>query len=166
MPFDELHFQFEVTKRICDKDNGRLWGKSLYSPILVIDQISKEIVANEPDLEGRLTKKGNVYTGKFCKDCIVASTAGDFGGKSWVMVSYPYHPEDTFDIYDRYIHESFHRIQGELGFTCKAYANSHMDKMDARLYLNLEWSALLKAVEISGTARDSVVKDALLFRKY
>jgi hypothetical protein len=82
------------------------------------------------------------------------------------MVSFPFEEKDTFDLYHTYIHESFHRIQGELGFNCGGYGNNHMDKMEARIYLNLEWQALLKAIDASGMDRNRAIKDALLFRQH
>lgn len=166
MPLDTLYYQFEKVKKICDKDNGKLWGISLYGPILVIDKTSKMIVANQPDLEGQLKQQGKVYVGYYPKNSIVACTATKFAGKSWVMVSFPFEEKDTFDLYHTYIHESFHRIQGELGFNCGGYGNNHMDKMDARIYLHLEWQALLEAIAKSGENRNRAIRDALLFRQH
>ncbi len=166
MPLDTLYSQFERVKEICDKDDGKLWGINLYGPILVIDKKSKMIVANQPDLEGQLKQQGKVYVGNYPKNNIVACTSTKFAGKSWVMVSYPFDEKDTFDLYRTYIHESFHRIQGDLGFHCDGYNNGHMDKMEARIYLNLEWQALLKAANTSGIDRNRAIKDALLFRQY
>ena len=166
MPLDTLYRQFERVKEICDKDNGKLWGISLYGPILVIDKTSKMIVANQPDLEGQLKQQGEVYVGNYPKNNIVACTATKFAGKSWVMVSYPFDEKDTFDLYRTYIHESFHRIQDDLGFHCDGYNNGHMDQMEARIYLNLEWQALLKAIDTLGIDQNRAIKDALLFRHY
>lgn len=166
MPLDTLYYQFERVKKICDKDNGKLWGKSLYGPILVIDKTSKLIVFNQLDMEGQLSLKGAVYVGKYPEEKIVASTSTKFAGKSWVVISYPFNKKDTFQLYLTYIHESFHRIQGELGFNCEGYCNNHMDKMDGRIYLQLEWHALLEAIIAIGEDRNRAIRDALLFRQY
>lgn len=97
MPLDTLFSDFEKVRKICEKDNGELWGKSLYSPILVIDRISKKIVANEKDNEGLLLKNGNVYIGNYPQNSIIAYTATNFAGKSWIMMGFPFEFMDTFN---------------------------------------------------------------------
>jgi len=167
MPLDTICSQFERVKSICNEDNGELWGRSLYGPILVVDRTTKMIVANQPDLEGQLVQKEKVYVGKYPDNRIVTCTDTEFAGKSWAMVSYPFNRKDASDLYLTYIHESFHRIQKELGFNCEGYYNGHMDNMDARLYLNLEWLALLDAInESDNEGRNQSIQDALLFRQY
>jgi hypothetical protein len=165
MPLDTLFKQFEKVKAICERDNGKLWGMSLYAPILVIDKKTRMIVANEPDLEGQLQKKGNVYVGHYPTNNVVGASSGNFAGKSWATIPYPFDWKDSLDIYCTYIHESFHRIQHDLGFNCKGYNNSQMDRMDARIYLNLEWRALISAVNSTDNNRITAIKDALLFRQ-
>ncbi|MDP4188552.1 MAG: hypothetical protein Q8905_10920, partial [Bacteroidota bacterium] len=165
MPLDSLGFQFEKVKEICKRDDGKLWGKSLYGPILVINKTLKWVVANQPDSLGQLKKIGNVYVGKYPENSIVACGVTSFAGRSWMVMTYPFDAEDSFELYRIYIHESFHRIQEDLGLNCNGYNNRHMDKMEARIYLDLEWQALLKAIISSDEDRNIAIKDALLFRQ-
>jgi hypothetical protein len=165
MPLDTLFNQFQMVKKMCDKDNGKLWGINLYGPILIVDQISKMVVANQQDNEGLLKKKGNVYVGSFPENGIIACGVIEFGGKIWVILPYfVTKNKDTLELCNVCIHESFHRIQGEFDLECR-YNNFHMDKMYARIYLNLEWQALIRAVESLDEKRMIAIKDALLFRE-
>jgi hypothetical protein len=61
-------------------------------------------------------------------------------------------------------HESFHRIQGEIGFPMPEVpnANVHLDTLDGRYWLQLEWRALERALMAQDPA--TVIGDALLFR--
>ena len=110
LPLDTIEDCFKLIKNICDKDNGKLWGKSLWSPTLVIDRESRMIVANEPDNQNLLTKKGNIFVGKFPETSIIANSTTEFGGKHWTMVAYPL-PTDTFELTTLFIHEMFHCLQ-------------------------------------------------------
>ena len=60
---DKALFYFKSVENICNNDNGRLWGKNLYGPIMFIDRPSRRIISNKPDSEGLLKAKDGVYTG-------------------------------------------------------------------------------------------------------
>lgn len=165
LPIDSLIYQFKHVKNICDEDDGKLWGVNLYSPILVIERDSKDIVANERDNQGLFIKNKSVYTGNFDTSRVVSYSAIDFAGKSWVMMAYPFYFKDSFELYSTYIHESFHRLQGDLGFNFSGYNNDHMDKMEARILLKLEWESLIEAIKTTNNERDIALFDALQFRK-
>ena len=59
----------------------------------------------------------------------------------------------------------FHRVQPGLGLMQLAAANEHVDAMDGRYWLRLEWRALARALQESGAARVDAVRDALAFRE-
>ena len=40
---------FKGIQEVCDHDNGALWGKNLYGPIMFIDRTSRRMVSNMPD---------------------------------------------------------------------------------------------------------------------
>jgi hypothetical protein len=63
-----------------------------------------------------------------------------------------------------FLHELFHRIQPQLGFVIRDSQNDHLDTLNGRYWMQLEWRALAKALGASGEARLSAVHDALLFR--
>ncbi len=70
----EIRGYFEDIKKICNKDNGKLWGVNLWSPIIVIDRKTRTVIATEKDNEGFLTKREGVYTGRFPDSLIIANS--------------------------------------------------------------------------------------------
>jgi hypothetical protein len=63
------------------------------------------------------------------------------------------------------MHELFHRIQPGLGLMAPGSGeNVHLDSLEGRYWMRLEWRALARALGASGAARISAVADALAFR--
>jgi len=63
------------------------------------------------------------------------------------------------------LHGLFHRIQPELGFTADNGSNEHLDTLEGRVWMQLEWRALRRALESSGDDRAEAIADALAFRR-
>src|SRR5438105_12873393 len=63
------------------------------------------------------------------------------------------------------LHGLFHRIQAELGFTASNGFNEHLDTLEGRVWMQLEWRALRRALESSGSDRGEAIGDALAFRR-
>jgi hypothetical protein len=64
------------------------------------------------------------------------------------------------------LHGLFHRIQPELPVTEATDGfNEHLDTLEGRVWIQLEWRALRRAVESSGSDRAEAIADALAFRK-
>ncbi|ULT23417.1 hypothetical protein KUH03_30125 [Sphingobacterium sp. E70] len=62
------------------------------------------------------------------------------------MLPLPEHRDDRINLL---AHESFHRIQPELGFKLNNANNNHLDEKDGRISLRLEFEALKKALASS-----------------
>jgi hypothetical protein len=62
------------------------------------------------------------------------------------------------------IHELWHRVQAGLGFPMTSPENAHLDSLQGRVQLQLEWRALRGALTSAGAERRSAIEDALLFR--
>ena len=66
------------------------------------------------------------------------------------------------------LHELFHRIQPELGLITAGgparAGDAHLDTLEGRVWLRLEWRALARALCQSGEDRKRAVSDALAFR--
>ena len=140
---------FKKIEAVCDSDNGRLWGKNLYGPVMFVDRTTRKIVANYPDKEGILKEKEGIYTGLFPRENIINNTALQFGGTLFGMAPLPVE-EDEFRIVTRAVHCLFHRYQDSTGFTSSGYNTGNMDERNARVWLKLEWKALHKSQILSG----------------
>jgi hypothetical protein len=156
---------FLRAKAISDKDGGRLWGIPLYGSTLFVDEITRDVVANRPDYMDALTADGTVFTGILPPEENVANTSTRWLGVTWTMLRWPL-PEDHLERDVLFIHESFHRIQGQLGLDGPDASNDHLDTRDGRVWMELEWRALATALSQPKEGRKKALLDALVFRGY
>lgn len=157
-------FAFTELKEALKKDNGRLWNHKLDGPILLINRDSKLVIANGQDENGELVKLGDCFVGKFPDSLIIAHSFVFWNNKRWTMYSFPL-PDSKEERLNGLIHESFHRIQPEIGFdSLYEIQSDHLDTKEGRIYLKLELEAL-KGALISEEPLIHI-KDALLFRQF
>ena len=156
---------FRQLKQTSDRDGGKMWGLALYGPILFVDPRTGNVVANQADLEGRLVAQGEVFVGKLPGEISPANTAKDWAGVHWTMVMWPV--SDFRQPRERLLlHECFHRLQEKLGLPARDAVNAHLDTLNGRIWIQMEWRALERALRQSGPARKAAIADALLFRSY
>jgi hypothetical protein len=154
---------FKDIEAICNMDNGSLWGKNLYGPLMFVDRPNRRIVANQPDKEGLLKEKAGVYTGFYPKELIINFNPVKFGGVLFAMAPLP-NEEDDYRIKTGAIHGLFHRFRETSGFVSTSYNTNNMDEKEARFWIKLEWKALRKALDSEGESLKLAVRDALVFR--
>jgi hypothetical protein len=163
---------FQEAQRLCEKDAGRLWGVSLYGPILFADPKTRAVIASQADREGLLTPQDGVFVGTLPPEETIAGTAKHWAGVTWVMLPWPL-PKDKRERMHFLTHEMFHRIQPKLGLSAAEIGRSaaggtttHLDTRDGRVWMQLEWRALQGALKHSDPQRRRAVIDALIFRAY
>jgi hypothetical protein len=148
------------------RDHGALWGVKLYGPMLFVDPDTRAaVVANQSDAERKLERRDDVYVGKLPDAVGVANTATRWAGVDWTMVMWPL-PEFRQPRVRLLMHECFHRIQLRIGLPAKDSNNSQLDAREGRIWLELEWAALERAIWSQGPARRNAVADALYFRAH
>ncbi|MET0338618.1 MAG: hypothetical protein ABW063_12760 [Caulobacter sp.] len=156
---------FAQAEALCRADDGRLWGVPLCGPILLVDYTDKKVVANQPDAAGLLKPSGSLYVGKVADDFVIANTTTDWAGVRWTQLVFPFHFDDT----QRPVtlaHEMFHRVQAPLGLTRPEKANGHLDTLEGRYLIQLEWRALAAALHAqTAEAKRDAAADAMLFRR-
>lgn len=157
---------FQEAEAICTEDNGKLWGRSLCGPLIFFDPQTGMVVANQSDTQGRLTKKDGLFVGRLPEEVNAANTAMTWSGVKWSMICWWYLGDDRFERDRLMIHESFHRIQEEIGLPMSNPSNNHLDSMEGRVWLQLEWRALSQALTHQGGERTRAATDALIFRQY
>lgn len=79
---------FSQVQTICDRDNGKLWGKNLYGPIMFVDRATRKIVANVPDNQGLLKFKDGIYTGSYPRELIIDNTPVNYGGTFFALAPF------------------------------------------------------------------------------
>ena len=169
-PFDAAHANsfFEEARRVSEKDGGKLWGQTLYGPILFVDQQTRAVIANQQDPQGRLHRQGDVYEGKLTDDVAPSDSPTEWSGTRWTMLVWQLVPDDRLTREKQFAHEMFHRIQPALHLSAPDKLNLHLDTLEGRVWLQLEWRALAAALieHEQSPAQSQAVEDALAFRDH
>lgn len=165
IPLEAARTVFDEAHALCERDDGRLWGASLCAPIMLVDPKSRLIVASVRDAGGVLKERGGVFVGTLPDDLNAANTAVEWSGTRWTQMLWPL-PDDPGKRAALIAHELFHNLQSRLpvGFP-HADDNSHLDTLDGRYWLQMEWRALARALQARDDKfRRKAVFDALAFR--
>jgi hypothetical protein len=162
---DAARQEFHAAQIICARDAGRFWGISLCGPILLVDPQSRQVVANQQDGEGQLTKSGSVFTGSLPASVNISNTPTQWAGVRWTQLIWPL-PDDSSRRNTMVAHELFHRIQSRVPIPAQhEVANDHLDTLEGRYLIQLEWRALAAALRCqTQSACRQAIADALLFR--
>ncbi len=159
---DKASYYFSEVEKLCNKDNGDLWGENLYGPILLIDTRTRKLYSNVQDKEGLLKPREDIFTGNYPREEVI-NYAKEFGGTLFAMAPVP-EEEDYYRITSRCIHGLFHCFQIRKNIDTPDYNTSHMGERTARLWLKMEWKALERAIRTNGETRKQAIRDALVFR--
>jgi hypothetical protein len=146
---------FEEATKLCKRDAGRLWGVSLCGPMVIVDQRTGTRATSQPEPEGPPPRLPGFVDGPV-----------SWGGVRWFSFPLYMLPENDADARQQLmLHGLFHHIQPELGLMTSDGFNEHLDTLEGRVWMQLEWRALRRAVESSGSDRAEAIADALAFRR-
>ncbi len=151
---------FKEAQALCERDGGRLWGVSLCGPMVIADAATGTIATSQPAPAGdRPRVLGFV------------NAPVQWGGITWSAYNWQMIPKDDQGERGRlFMHELFHCIQPRLGLTAPSAGETspgdpdHLDSLEGRYWMRLEWRALARALGASAAARTSAIADALAFR--
>jgi hypothetical protein len=165
IPIDSARRDFAQAHALCTADNAKLWGVSLCGPIMFVDAPSRSIVASEGDAKGVLRASDGAFVGVLPASQNVANTAVEWSGVKWTQMLWPI-PGDERLRATLMVHELFHRIQDQLALPKHGVGeNAHLDELNGRYYMQLEWRALARTLEArTDASRTEAAMDALLFR--
>lgn len=150
---------------VCKTDGLLLWGKSLCGSMVLVNPSTRSSIANHPDPGGAFQPTGNVYVGVLPQQFIPANTSIHWGQGNWSMILLPL-PKDPFVRISLLAHESFHRIQPDLGLSASDEPDPALDTEAGRLWMRMELRALARALRSEGSAGRQSAADAMLFRTY
>jgi hypothetical protein len=148
---------FQEATKLCQRDAGRLWGVSLCGPMVIFDPATGTRATSQPEPEGPPPR----FPGR--ADGPVA-----WGGRRWFAWPWWMLPENDAAVRQQtMLHGLFHRIQPELAFSQgnSDGSNEHLNTLEGRISIQLEWRALRRALESSGSDRAEAIADALAFRR-
>lgn len=140
---------------LCRREGGRLWGVSLCGPVVLADPTTGTIATNRPEPDAPRPRALGY-----------ANAAMPWGDDRWATFVWPMIPADSAARRVMFLHELFHRVQPDLGLYVATISgeNDHLDTTEGRYWMQLEWRALARALETSGSVREEAVRDALAFR--
>jgi len=145
---------FEEATKLCERDAGRLWGVSLCGPMVIVDQATGTRATSQPEPEGQPPRLPGFADGPV-----------SWGGLRWFAFPLSMLPANAADVRQQVmLHGLFHRVQPELGLITEDGFNEHLDTLEGRVWMQLEWRALRRAIESSGSDRAEAIADALAFR--
>jgi len=142
---------FKEAAVLCERDGGKLWGVSLCGPMVFADAATKTIATSQPAPDAPRPK----FLGYL-------NAPVTWGGTRWS--AYVWALVQGRDEQERgvlLIHELFHRIQSELKLMAGTGETDHLDTLDGRYWIQLEWRALSRALTSSGAARAAALSSAL-----
>ncbi len=131
---------------------ARLWGASVCGPMLFVDPQSRAVVGNHA-LTGHLRPQGTLFAGRLPDDMVVAKTAVQWGGRAWTMVIWWSLAAESKPRNRLLAHEAFHRVQPDLDLAPAGALPVHLDEEAGRVWLQLEWNALQRALLAEGEDR-------------
>jgi hypothetical protein len=134
------------------EDGGKLWGKPLYGPMIVVDRNTRAFVRNDGG------------TGTLPADVVIANTATPIDGKPTTMIALQSIGATAVEQRRLAMHECWHRIQNEIGFPANNTNNPHLETIDGRVSLQLELRALATALRAQESLRNAAIRDAISFR--
>jgi hypothetical protein len=146
---------FKEAQALCERDGGRLWGVSVCAPMVIGDARTQTFATSQPPPDGPRPRLAGLM-----------NTPIQWGGVTWILYAW----EDLVNATPQrrneiMLHEMFHGVQARLGLAVGILENEHLDVLDGRYWLELEWRALARALRASGVERNAAVRDALAFRQ-
>jgi hypothetical protein len=154
---DQLRAQqfFKEAQTLCERDAGRLWGASICMPMVIGDARTQTFATSQPPPDAPRPRLVGILMGPIkWGDTMWAALVWD------IVANQPPHVRNAM-----FLHESFHIVQMRLGLGVPTVSAEHLDEVDGRYWLRLEWHALARALQESGERRTSAVRDALAFRQ-
>jgi hypothetical protein len=146
---------FKEAQALCERDGGRLWGVSLCGPMVIADMRTQTFATSRPAPEGARPRLLGLLNAPV-----------EWGGATWAAYVWDFVANETpRGRKELFLHELFHGVQPRLGLRVPALASEHLDAVDGRYWVRLEWRALARALRESGEQRDMAVREALAFRQ-
>jgi len=146
---------FKEARALCERDGGRLWGVSICAPMMIADLRTQTFATSQPAPDGPRPQQVGLVNAPI-----------QWAGTTWGAYVWDFAVNATpRGRKELFLHELFHAVQPQLGLAVQAEASEHLDTLDGRYWLRLEWRALASALRESGGQRSLAVRDALAFRQ-
>lgn len=123
---------FKEVQDLCERDGGRLWGVSLCAPMVIGDMRTQTFATSQAAPEGPRPQVVGLVNAPI-----------EWGGATWGAYIWDFVANETpRGRKELMLHELFHAVQPKLGLKAPAAASEHLDSVEGRYWLRLEWRAL------------------------
>src|SRR5918994_4224972 len=146
---------FKEAQALCERDGGRLWGVSICTPMVIGDARTQTFATSQPPPDAPRPKIIGLLNGPI-----------QWGDTMWAALTWDTLARQTpRGRSGMLIHESFHIVQMRLGLGVGTVSAEHLDSVDGRYWMRLEWRALARALREWGEPRALAIREALAFRQ-
>ena len=146
---------FKEAQAVCERDGGRLWGEPICMPMVIGDARTQTFAPSQPPPDAPRSKLIGLLSGPI-----------QWGDTMWAaMIWDTLAPKTPRAGGAMLVHESFHIVQMRLGLSVETDSAEHLDSVDGRYWMRLEWRALARALRESGEPRALAIREALAFRQ-
>jgi hypothetical protein len=146
---------FKEAQALCERDGGRLWGVSICAPLVIGDARTQTFATSQPPPDAPRPRLIGLLNGPI-----------QWGDTRWAaMIWDTLAPKMPRAGGAMLVHESFHIVQRRLGLAVETVSAEHLDSLDGRYWMRLEWRALARALRESGQPRALAIREALAFRQ-
>ena len=147
---------FKEAQALCERDGGRLWGVSICAPMVIGDARTQTFATSQPPPDAPRSKLIGILMGPI-----------QWGDTMWAALVWDMVANQPTNVRNAmFLHESFHIVQNKpLGLGVETNSAEHLDTVEGRYWLRLEWHALARALRDSGETRTLAIRDALAFRQ-
>jgi hypothetical protein len=146
---------FKEAQALCERDGGRLWGVSICAPMVIGDARTQTFATSRPPPAVARPRLIGLLNGPI-----------QWGDTMWAaMIWDTLAPKTPRAGGAMLVHESFHIVQMRLGLSVATVSAEHLDSVDGRYWMRLEWRALARALRESGEPRALAIREALAFRQ-
>ena len=145
---------FKEAQALCERDGGRLWGVSICAPMVIGDARTQTFATSQPPPAAPRPRIIGLLNGPI-----------QWGDTMWAALTWdtvaPQTPRDRNDVRPRVVP---HRPDAARTRRRDRSAE-HLDSVDGRYWMRLEWRALARALRESGEPRALAIREALAFRQ-
>src|ERR1700682_6382756 len=130
---------FKEAQALCERDGGRLWGVSICAPMVIGDARTQTFATSRPPPAGAPPRLIGLLNGPI-----------QWGDTMWAAMMWDtLAPKTPRAGGAMLVHESFHIVQMRLGLSVATVSAEHLDSVDGRYWMRLEWRALARALRES-----------------
>jgi hypothetical protein len=146
---------FKEAHALCERDGGRLWGVPICMPMVIGDARTQTFATSQPPPDTPRPRLIGLLNGPI-----------QWGDTMWAAMMWDtLAPKTPRAGGAMLVHESFHIVQQRLGLGVGTVSAEHLDSVDGRYWMRLEWRALARALRESGEPRALAIREALAFRQ-